>query len=239
MKEKIKIMKTRPQVTEEEIKTYMDFNTLLVKASDAKGEQRNFRRTRNLFISVAILVTIPALLWFIPGKEEKAQQPDHDAQPLPPSLSPARPDTLKSEVVEPQDKQPQQTPRRKKDDSTGVKQNIAKKETAPATEQPVYVQAEPLQGYPSLYDYFDKNLVYPRDVKDPVEGVVDVTFVIDTKGKAVNITVDNSLGEAFDREVVRLIQNMPQWRPALYNAKPVQSKISLPITFSVKKKPNP
>jgi hypothetical protein len=35
--------------------------------------------------------------------------------------------------------------------------------------------------------------------------------------------------------VFRVIRNMPAWRPAYYNGKVVKSKVSLPLTFSLKK----
>jgi TonB family protein len=100
----------------------------------------------------------------------------------------------------------------------------------------VYRQAEPRDGYPVLYAYFEKNLVYPRAaVKDSVEGVVNVVFSIDAEGKPKNITIENSLGPLFDQEAVRLLNNMPLWKPASYNGKVVPSKISLPITFALNK----
>lgn len=109
-------------------------------------------------------------------------------------------------------------------------------ETSDKVSQPFYVQAEPREGYPLLYGYFEESLVYPgQAVKDSVEGVVNVMFSINADGKAENITIENSLGPLFDEEVIRLLNNMPLWNPATYNRKVVKSKISLPIEFDLDK----
>jgi TonB family protein len=101
---------------------------------------------------------------------------------------------------------------------------------------PAYQQAEPLDGYSSLYDYFSANLVYPSEsVKDSVEGVQTVKFIINTDGKPENIEIINSLGPLFELEAKRVIESMPQWQPAMLNGKPVPSQISLPVTFRINK----
>ena len=80
------------------------------------------------------------------------------------------------------------------------------------------------------------NLEYPSDgLNDSIQGVQTISFVINTAGKPEQIQVVNSLGEPFDRESRRLIENMPAWKPATLNGKPVESKISIPITFQIQK----
>jgi TonB family protein len=100
---------------------------------------------------------------------------------------------------------------------------------------PMYRQAEPVDGYASLYEYFSSSLVYPVDApSDSIQGVLTVTFTINAEGKPESISIHNSLGKAFEREAIRLIQEMPEWKPAQLNNKPVPSKMSLPLTFQIK-----
>jgi len=240
MKEKIKIMKTRPQVTEEEIKAFMDFDALLEQKDKMLLQRGRIRRVRNLFIGLACLVAIPATVLLLRESGQQTMRQTAEMNILQPSTqSPVGHDSVTSEQVLQEKETPAPEEIGKK--PTVLKQDTSHPEDNPVTKEPqqlpspVYVQAEPVAGYPALYDYFDKDLVYPgAAVKDRVEGVVNVAFVIDTTGKAVSITVENSLGPLFDKEVIRLIEHMPPWRPASYNGRPVQSKISLPITFSVK-----
>ena len=242
MKPKIKIMKTGPQVTEQEINAFMDFDALL-KEKEAQLQTR--RRTNRLakrtgVACLAVLVGIIALtlkngrhIILAPGGNESIvlvpteTRVDSLQATIPPRESPKN------------DTETQQTPVKEKssppDKTEVVAHSVPKAETQPPG--PVYVQAEPVAGYPALYAYFERELRYPlAHAKDSVEGVVTVAFVIDLTGKATTITIESSLGDAFDLEVRRLIQNMPLWQPATYNGNAVKSKVSLPITFSVKKR---
>jgi TonB family protein len=100
----------------------------------------------------------------------------------------------------------------------------------------VYIQAEPVNGYPDLYAYFDRELTYPKEaMKDSVAGIVTVKFTVDKEGRARNVLIENSLGILFDQEVNRIVHEMPAWKPATYNGSPVTSKISIPLTFQLQK----
>ena len=64
-----------------------------------------------------------------------------------------------------------------------------------------FVPAEPIDGYPALYDYFSKELRYPEDaLKDSIQGVTSVTFIINAQGKPEHVSTDRALPEAFDKE---------------------------------------
>ena len=239
-------MKTRPAVDDDEIRSFMDFDALLLQHDSRLRRERIVRNTRTMWLAIAFVLTIGGLTIVLRSQRtesalEKKQvtvpqsatpeniAEDNNLRKAPDSLMKKDPTSLS-----PVEKQPGVQRSR----STPVKPGP--KATAPSPRsEPVYVQAEPIHGYPSLYEYFDSNLVYPRDaVKDSVEGTVNVEFVIDMKGNAVDIRVDNSLGSAFDTEAIRLVENMPVWKPATYNGQPVRSKISLPITFGLQKARN-
>jgi len=100
----------------------------------------------------------------------------------------------------------------------------------------IYVQAEPINGYASLYAYLNANLQYPTEsVKDSIQGIQTVSFIINVEGNPEKIQFGESLGSPFEIEARRLIENMPAWKPATLNGKPVSSKLALPITFEIKK----
>lgn len=246
MKEKIRIMKTPPPVTDEEIHSFMDFDELLRKKEAFVRNRHRIRRIRTLALILATAITLPSalLLWqaqrpsgFVadgnvpkPAQAPQAQLPVADTLELP---APAK---ERPSPADRKEKAAKALPARPESETPD--------KSAPANdtgrEQPVYVQAEPADGYPALYSYFGRNLQYPASaVKDSVEGVVSVAFVIDTSGKATQIVIEKSLGKDFDKEAVRLMENMPLWKPASYGGIPVRSKISLPITFSLVRKPNP
>ncbi len=110
----------------------------------------------------------------------------------------------------------------------------AKKETPIPSTTPVYIQAEPIEGYAHLYEYFNKELIYPAiALKDSIQGVLTVSFTINKDGLPENLKFTNSLGQPFEEEATRLILNMPAWKPATLNDQPVASRLSLPLTFQI------
>ena len=63
-----------------------------------------------------------------------------------------------------------------------------------------YLEAEPLNGYPALYAYFDSELKYPEvALRDSIQGTESVSFIIN-KGEAETITILHSTGSPFDEE---------------------------------------
>ncbi|MEO1053517.1 MAG: TonB family protein [Bacteroidota bacterium] len=97
-----------------------------------------------------------------------------------------------------------------------------------------YQEAEPVEGFPALYSYFEAELTYPIEaVQDSIEGVVLVEFLIDKKGQPSQIKIMQSLGGLFDKESIRVIEGMPSWKPATINGIPVNSKMHIPLTFQI------
>ena len=96
-------------------------------------------------------------------------------------------------------------------------------------------EAEPLSGFPKFYEYLNNEIVYPVEIaKDSIQGVESVSFVIDEEGNLGAVAVLHSLGKPFDDEALRLLRHMPAWKPASLNGKPVASRISLPLTFTIR-----
>lgn len=98
----------------------------------------------------------------------------------------------------------------------------------------LYEKAVPVDGYDSLYKYFSRHLMYPQaHAADSIEGIVVISFMIDKDGNVQNIRAGHDIGEAFAHEAIKLIENMPRWKPATVNKVPVASTVSIPIKFEV------
>jgi TonB family protein len=242
MNKKFKIMNQRPQASDEEIKSFMDFHRVLTQHDQQIKVIKRTSLMKKIVASSMVLVAVGVIYWFVQTKEQvqATLQPEQQAK----REEVAAPDQGKeqSEPVTEKTDQPVQSSSSKKSPVDNAKNDNAKQEaTAPVTgqEQPAeesYVQAEPLKGYQELYDYFSENLIYPQEaLKDSIQGVSTVSFIINKDGSPAKVEVVNSLGPAFDKEISRLIESMPEWKPALLNGKPVPSKISLPITFQFQK----
>lgn len=231
-------MRAKPDVPDHEIERFMNFDNLL-KDHNAAVTAMRWRMTIRITSAIVIVGAIGlAVYWFLPGQRPVATQ----------HITPAA-DTTKIEEPVTRDTHAQvQLPLPAVSETENKKETNPESATphreqkalhpaatpAPVPTEPVYVQAEPVDGYENLYEYFNRELQYPQEaMKDSVQGVVTVQFVIDNEGKPVNIRITKSLGEVFDTETIRLIQNMPGWTPATLNGKPVESKLSLPLTFNI------
>lgn len=238
MKQKIKIMNHKQQPSDEEIQGYMDFDRVL---EDRKIVLHSTRMSTIFIWSVPVLVGTLAIIGFFmsqnnpsetlqPLEQEPVESPQTVA-PTPPADS-AR--ALKKEITKPVQpkKETDALPPIVEKQSDDVSENTEE----PIVKEEGYTQAEPLKGYPDLYDYFNANLVYPASaLKDSIQGVQIISFVINKNGKVEQIEVEQSLGAEFEKESIRLIENMPEWKAAKLDGKPVSTRISIPITFQIQK----
>jgi TonB family protein len=246
MKNKIKIMNTKPEISENEIRSYMDFDKVLQQ--NAKTIRKNPRVVRN-FMIIGACSGIIFSAWFftqhrydepvVKTNESKSVTTFHPYASQQDSILSDNKQTETAAEVQQLEQLNSSRLSGSQERNTLVQKKPAKKSSEPKEElmlSPVYTQAIPVKGYPALYEYFFGQLHYPEEaLADSVQGVVTVVFTINTAGRPEKITIEQSLGEAFDREAIRLIENMPDWNPATYNGNPVLSKISLPITFNVKR----
>ena len=215
-------MKTRPEISDQEIQSMMDFNKVL-------DVHRHAQKRSKLFWSAGIASGIIILLigfeLLKPSTTSTPQQKiiqDSAATVVEKTIEP---------VTEPAAEPVAAAPEK----NDVVKKEAPKQEPVVETTQ-TYTEAEPLNGYPDLYAYFQKELKYPVEaLKDSIEGIVSVSFVINKEGKPEQVKILNSLGTAFDNEATRVITGMPGWKPAAMNGKAVPARISMPLTFQIEK----
>jgi periplasmic protein TonB len=87
-------------------------------------------------------------------------------------------------------------------------------------------------GVKAMKTFIDKNLVYPPSTKiDPIEGNVIVYVNVDTTGKLVDIKILRRLNPDVEKEALRVIQMMPDWKPGLIDGKPVKVPYIISIPF--------
>ena len=84
-------------------------------------------------------------------------------------------------------------------------------------------------GNEALQEYISLNLKYPA-LKE-VSGKVFVSFVVDKKGKVIDVKVKNEVDAALAKEAIRLVKAMPLWTPGKLEGKPVNVQMNLPIYF--------
>lgn len=86
----------------------------------------------------------------------------------------------------------------------------------------------------ALAQYFVNHLSYPQAAREKhTEGTVVVNFTIETDGTIGDVQAIRELPDGCTQEAVRLVKNMPNWKPGQHNGKPVRIQYSLPVKFSL------
>lgn len=89
-------------------------------------------------------------------------------------------------------------------------------------------------GQDKFYTYLKDNITYPENaIKEKIEGIVYVQFVVEKDGSISNVKVLRGIGSGCDEEAVRIVKSMPNWSPGIQKGKPVRVRYNLPIKFSL------
>ncbi len=86
-----------------------------------------------------------------------------------------------------------------------------------------------------LREYLASEIVYPpRAYKYYLQGKVYVRFLINEDGSISNALVVRTLDKDLDKEALRIIRNMPNWKPARKDGKPVPMGCTCPVVFTIR-----
>jgi TonB family protein len=95
-----------------------------------------------------------------------------------------------------------------------------------------FVSAKYPGGLEMMYETVQRNLKYPRKEKRAgMEGVVEVSFSVDTAGRVDSIVVERGLSDACDAAAVKAMGALSEWTPAEHNGKPVALRFTMPVVF--------
>ena len=91
-------------------------------------------------------------------------------------------------------------------------------------------------GNDSLYAYIGRNIKYPEAAKkEKIQGRVFVTFVIEKDGQVSSAKILRDIGGGCGEEAIRVVKNMPKWKPGTQRGNPVRVQCNLPIMFQLEK----
>lgn len=85
-------------------------------------------------------------------------------------------------------------------------------------------------GQAKLLEYIKTNLRYP-DPDCCISGRVIVQFKVMKNGNIDEIKIARGLHPLFDQEVLRVISTMPKWNPGKIMDRPVNTLLTVPVTF--------
>ena len=89
-------------------------------------------------------------------------------------------------------------------------------------------------GQVALLKYIRDHVTYPdAALKQGVQGMVILRFVVERDGRVGEIQVRSSLYTECDREAIRVVKSMPRFIPAKLNGRPICKWFTVPIRFII------
>lgn len=149
-------------------------------------------------------------------------------------------ETVGNEVVPEPVQEPviEEKPTVVREKQTEKKAPVAKESSKPVDNNKVYDIAEQMPSYPdgnsAMQKYLADNIVYPESAeRRGVEGIVVISFIVETDGSLTNFKVVRSPDPDLGREALRVCKTMKRWIPGRKNGKPVRVRCVTPIRFKL------
>jgi protein TonB len=86
-------------------------------------------------------------------------------------------------------------------------------------------------GLDALKKFMLRNLKQPDDLQPDEKVIVMASFVVNKNGRIEQVKIVNSGRPDLDKEVQRVINKMPLWKPGMQNGNVVAVYFNLPVTF--------
>jgi protein TonB len=98
--------------------------------------------------------------------------------------------------------------------------------------QVVEEQPEFPGGMGECMKWLAKNMKYPQIAQENgVQGRVIVQFVVNRDGSIVDAVVARGVDPQLDKEALRVVGQMPKWKPGKQRGKEVRVRFTLPVMF--------
>ena len=106
------------------------------------------------------------------------------------------------------------------------------------------IDAEYIGGFDGLVNYLATNLSFignPKNKRSVAKeerlegGRLIVRFIIEKDGSITHVKLETKLPkcEPCNQDAIRVVKNMPKWKPASSDGKAVRTYVRLPIVFDV------
>ena len=103
-------------------------------------------------------------------------------------------------------------------------------------EEDVYILVDNSPEFPGgtmgLLEFMRTTIQYPAQArKDTIQGRVLVSFIVNKDGSIVKPEIVKSAHPLLDEEALRMVNEMPAWKPGEQNGVPVRVKYTIPVNF--------
>lgn len=94
-------------------------------------------------------------------------------------------------------------------------------------------------GQGALLQFLARSVKYPVIAQENgIQGRVTASFIVEKDGSISDIEVIRGVDPSLDKEAVRVLSQMPNWKPGTQRGKEVAVKYTVPVTFRLQGKDN-
>ncbi len=218
-----------------------------------KNPEKDLEKTKGLYLQIglvlALCVVLVAFEWkrfdkedttmfdmsqlYIPEEEIEITKPEEKIEQPPPPQIP------EIEIVEDDVEVDDDISFDEVDENTAVEEYYVSRvevQEEVHVEAEIFTIVEEQPGFPggeaALMEFLGKNITYPPMARESgIQGTVFVTFVVEPDGSVTNVKILRGIGGGCDEEAIRVVKNMPKWKPGKQRGKPVRVQFNLPIRF--------
>lgn len=97
-----------------------------------------------------------------------------------------------------------------------------------------YVSEKPTfpGGDSQLMKFINSNREYPAKAYEKgIQGRVTCSFVVNTDGSVSHISVLRGVEPSLNKEAIRVLSQMPEWKPGRHNGQPVPTRVVWSVPF--------
>ena len=110
--------------------------------------------------------------------------------------------------------------------------------SGPVVDNKVFTVVEQMPEFPggdeALFKFIQKNIQYPdMERENDIQGRVVVGFTVNTDGTLTDIAVKKGVSSGIDKEAVRVVKLLPNFKPGKQQGKAVRVSYILPIMFKL------
>jgi TonB family protein len=105
---------------------------------------------------------------------------------------------------------------------------------------PIFYKVDTLPEFPggetALRNFLASEIKYPEIASENgIQGKVYVTFIITKKGKVTEPKISRGVDPALDKEALRVVSSLPDWKPGKQKVEAVNVSYTVPVYFELEK----
>ncbi|MBL7888399.1 MAG: TonB family protein [Bacteroidia bacterium] len=126
------------------------------------------------------------------------------------------------------------------DNTTSENQKSLEESNIPSSADSIIFVTDEMPEFPGggieMIKFISKNFNYPKSNLEqmPSTTKIYVEFIVTKEGNIKDAKVKKGINPELDKEALRVINFMPQWKPGKQNGKPVNVKMNVPIQLEFK-----